>query len=53
MNWIREAKEVNRLYYGGYVQMCNKIGQQPVPYHNFTDAEYHRVRKIVKPNAYK
>jgi len=48
MGWKAEHKESLQSKYGGYCEMCRKIGKEPVPYHSFSPKEYNEVKENKK-----
>jgi len=48
MNYRREAREVTQNHYGGYCEMCRKLGIKIVPYHKFTMELYDKIKELSK-----
>lgn len=46
----KEARECKQSYYGGYVEMCIKLGIGIVPFHSFTIDEHDEVKKLIRRN---
>lgn len=46
MTWKSDAKYILQSLYGGYCIMCKELNINPVPFHQFNEEEYNRIKLL-------